>query len=93
MTGERLYWVYGETVGFKNYQGNPMPAWVDLPDPIKLAWERCAAAKDADIVVLDAREKQQVQHARFYAANYAEAGVPGHGQFILIAKLAKALGL
>lgn len=45
MNGEVLYNVYGAAVGFKNFQGNPMPEWADLPDAIKHAWEAVARAK------------------------------------------------
>lgn len=38
-----LYHAYGSVTDFKNFQGNPMPEWSDLPDKIKAAWE--AAAK------------------------------------------------
>lgn len=37
------------------------------------------------------REQVQIRHATDYAENHADAGVPGHGQFILIAKLTKLL--
>lgn len=40
---------------------------------------------------LDAREKAQIIHARVYARWHADAGVPGHGQFLLIDKLSRAL--
>lgn len=40
---------------------------------------------------LDAREAAQVQHAVDYTERFKQAGVPGHGQFILIAKLARQL--
>ena len=40
---------------------------------------------------LDPRELAQVYHAIAYAQDYASAGVPGHGQFLLIAKLARLL--
>jgi hypothetical protein len=40
---------------------------------------------------LSAREQAQVMHAMAYAAHWDDAGVPGHGQFILIAKLAVKL--
>jgi len=36
---QQAYRAYGETTGFKNFQGNPMPAWHDLPDTIKAAWK------------------------------------------------------
>lgn len=40
---------------------------------------------------LSIREQIQIAHAVNYARTYGDAGVPGHGQFILIAKLAKKL--
>lgn len=42
---QSMYKAYGETTEFKNYQGLPMPAWNDLTDKIRSAWE--AAAKRA----------------------------------------------
>lgn len=33
------------------------------------------------------REQAQIAHAIDYAENYGDAGVPGHTQFLLIAKL------
>lgn len=40
---------------------------------------------------LDAREWSQVLHAQVYARDHLGAGAPGHGQFVLIAKLARLL--
>lgn len=40
---------------------------------------------------LDSREHSQIIHAQVYARDHIGAGAPGHGQFILIAKLAKKL--
>jgi hypothetical protein len=40
---------------------------------------------------LDPREQAQVRHAIEYAERYIGAGAPGHGQFVLIAKLARQL--
>lgn len=40
---------------------------------------------------LDERENTQIAHARAYAREWSHAGVPGHGQFMLIAKLAAKL--
>lgn len=104
MTPEELakiaYAAYGRTTDYKNYQGNPMPEWSDLTDKIREAW---ISASDAvavisvntapDTVTLDERERAQVVHAVHYANQFSAAGVPGHGQFMLIAKLAKALHL
>jgi len=41
--------------------------------------------------VLDSREHSQIFHARVYARDHLGAGAPGHGQFLLIAKLAQML--
>lgn len=40
---------------------------------------------------IDARERAQIDHALEYADRFKEAGVPGHGQFILIAKLVRQI--
>jgi hypothetical protein len=96
MNGQDCYQAYGRVTNFKNFQGNPMPEWGDLPDIIKLAWETVATAKDQSIapnIPLDDRERAQIAHAKDYAYRHSGAGIPGHGQFILIAKLAQVLGL
>ncbi len=38
------YAAYGQTTDFKNYQGNPMPAFDDLGDTIQAAWIAAANA-------------------------------------------------
>ncbi len=40
---------------------------------------------------LDPRELAQVQHAQDYAERHVSAGATGHGQFLLIAKMARQL--
>jgi len=40
---------------------------------------------------LDSREHSQIYHAKVYARDHLGAGAPGHGQFLLIAKLANML--
>jgi hypothetical protein len=40
---------------------------------------------------LDSREWSQILHAQAYAKDHQSAGAPGHGQFLLLAKLAKLL--
>jgi len=39
----------------------------------------------------DRRELGQLDHAVMYAEHFTHAGIPGHGQFVLIAKLVKLL--
>lgn len=53
--------------------------------------EEQQTVKAAWLASLDPREQAQIDHARNYRANYTHAGAPGHGQFILIAKLADML--
>lgn len=38
------YEAYGNKANWKNYQGNPMPIWEDLPDNIKEYWKANAMA-------------------------------------------------
>lgn len=38
------YSAYGEQTGFKNFQGNPMPSWEQLGEPIQKAWIAAAEA-------------------------------------------------
>ena len=42
--GERAYLAYRDAVGGMNWQGQSMPLWADLPEPIRRAWT--AAATD-----------------------------------------------
>lgn len=99
---ENAYDAYGETTDHKNYQGLPMPDWADLPQTIKTAWANSVKQVAVDFVIrpgadslwdLDERERAQVNHAMDYTDNHSAAGVPGHGQFLLIAKLAKRIRL
>lgn len=92
------YRAYGEVTDFKNFQGNPMPEWEQLTPTIQRAWVAAVTDAQSRLVErieppLDKREVAQIMHARNYAGLHADAGVPGHGQFMLIAKLAKVLGL
>ena len=49
------YHAYGAVTDHKNYQGLPMPKWMDLPPKIKEAW--IAAALDVKNTVLAGEEK------------------------------------
>lgn len=44
VSGEVGYQAYGDAVDWKNYLGRPIPAWRDLPEPIRGAWDRAAYA-------------------------------------------------
>lgn len=88
-----MYRAYGEVTEFKNYQGLPMPEWAELTPKIQEAWRAAAFTAGQSVrTKLDSREYAQIRHALNYSADHQSAGAPGHGQFILIAKLAKALG-
>jgi hypothetical protein len=41
---QTAYSAYGSITDYKNYRGEPMPAWDDLPDQIKRAWMSAANA-------------------------------------------------
>lgn len=92
MTGEELYTVYGSVTGFKNFQGNPMPAWADLTTTIQAAWNAVAEAKNSK-PELDAVEASIAQFALDYATHYQSVPIPGRNLILLLAKFAKALGL
>lgn len=87
-----MYEAYGGYTDWKNFQGNPMPQWNELPERIQKAWETAAQASKP-VIELDERERAQIRHADDYETEHSRAGVPGHGQFMLIAKLARALRL
>lgn len=36
------YTAYGRTVGYKNFQGDQMPVFDELPQQIRKAWENAA---------------------------------------------------
>lgn len=41
---EAAYEAYGEAVGWKNFRGDAMPEWHELPEVIQDAWSEAAAA-------------------------------------------------
>lgn len=40
---ERAYQAYGNKADWKNFQGNPMPTWEDLPENIRTYWTEAAS--------------------------------------------------
>jgi hypothetical protein len=42
--GNIAYLAYGQHTEFKNFLGQPMPWWHNLPNNIKEAWEKAATA-------------------------------------------------
>jgi surface antigen len=41
-TAEGMYQAYGNAADWKNYQGNPMPQWSELPPNIQTYWRAAA---------------------------------------------------
>jgi hypothetical protein len=41
---QEAYEAYSESTGNKNFQGNEMPTWAELPEKIKTAWAVAAQA-------------------------------------------------
>lgn len=39
---KQCYYGYGSVTDFKNFQGNPMPEWEQLPGKIQEAWKAAA---------------------------------------------------
>lgn len=40
----RAYHAYASVTDWKNFRGDPMPQFVDLPEPIKRAWAAAVAS-------------------------------------------------
>ena len=43
------YHAYGSQTNFKNFQGNPMPEWHELPENIRKAWCKAASAVENEV--------------------------------------------
>lgn len=46
--GQVAYAAYAQSTGGRNFLGDPMPEWPDLPEAIREAWEAAAEAAIAD---------------------------------------------
>lgn len=85
------YHAYGDSVSWKNYQGNPMPKWEDLTPAIQNAWRAAVTAVNANWRnELDERQLKEVRLAEHYAENYSH-GTSGHLGYMTLAKLASLL--
>jgi len=62
VSGEVGYQAYGDSVGWKNYLGRPMPTWAELPEAIQVAWNRAAYA------IVDAAYRKGTEYAAVDAA-------------------------
>lgn len=65
------YEAYGESTGHKNYQGQPMPGWNELPDRTQLAWIEATGAI--------------LQHNMAGLFNVGSASAPTLGDIVLVA--------
>lgn len=96
--GEQAYDAYGETTDHKNYQGLSMPAWEDLTDKIREAWDNAAnrvagrppIPDPAWLSSFDERQQNQIRFARLYAREFHH-GADGHNNMLIIAKMAELL--
>jgi hypothetical protein len=57
------YDAYGAFTDWKNFAGNPMPHWNDLPDRIKDAWRAATNSLIPSHAVVEVAEQLQVQLA------------------------------
>lgn len=48
---QRAYKAYAEATDNKNFRGEPMPEWADLPQPIRNAWRAAAESVRHDVLV------------------------------------------
>ncbi|MGW6296700.1 hypothetical protein [Streptomyces sp. NPDC055058] len=46
----KAYAAYGGATGGKNFRGEPMPAWTDLPPKTRTAWEVAAEAVAREVL-------------------------------------------
>ena len=91
--GRYAYERYAANRHWKTWDDKPMPTWAEVGEGVQNGWIAAAVAVQEKIanVPLDERDRAQITHALSYADDHASAGVPGHGQFLLIAKLYRAL--
>ncbi len=90
--GETAYIAYGATTDHKNYQGLPMPAWSDLTDKIREAWENAAlSVNDGWLGYFDERQQAQIRFACLYAKDFHH-GADGHNNMMIIAKMVELFG-
>ena len=57
--GRTAYTAYGATTGYKNFRGEPLPQWHDLPTTIQRAW--MAAGQAVAEAMLHASQTPRVQ--------------------------------
>ncbi len=91
--GRIAYEAYAANRMWKTWDDRPIPTWAEVGEGVQGGWIAAAMAVQGKIgyAPLDERERAQIAHALSYADDHASAGVPGHGQFLLIAKLYRAL--
>ena len=58
------YMAYAASTGSKNFQGDPMPAFDDLPEPIRIAWQ-AAVRQAVDVIDNEAAIGQEQRWAGY----------------------------
>lgn len=58
---EKMYTAYGAQTGFKNFQGNPMPLWQNLPGTIQEAWVSAALEAEEQLRAIFAEPRSTVE--------------------------------
>lgn len=87
----KFYQAYGSFTDWKNFQGNPMPVWEELPLRIQLAWDAVTkvAVNPEWRDVLNEREKKILKNSEEYSKD--AFGDSGHNMKLLIAHLSQIL--
>lgn len=69
---QAAYAAYGESTGGKNFRGDPMPAWSELPEAIQNAWVAASAAAHV-VVTADEVPRATLGRTVFYVLNEYDA--------------------
>lgn len=98
-TGRGAYTVYGMAVGFKNFRGDPMPEWEDLPEAIQKAWGSVAvvglSAGAAEVFhedpVAEDRSLRQKLDALLQVLKHPVSGRTSRERSLAVTKLQEAI--
>lgn len=88
--GRKAYDFYNEGTDGLTHDGKPLPKFDEMPERIQVRWQHVGegfAPFLGENHPFDSREWETICHAKTYAAEFSHAGIPGHGQILLIAKL------
>lgn len=94
--GKILFEGYRISAAGTTYDGKPIPDWSELGEDVRGHWMAASVAlfkAMKEHLNLDTREIEQIRHAQHYKKSFSSGGIPGHNQFLLIAKLADSLDI